>query len=57
VAILTEQKWIGTWGDNNPKKTTYTAYKAVLAGTKGKDEGPSKSHLVIRNKWQCVHVF
>ena len=57
VAILTEQKWIGNWGDNNPKKTTYMACEAALAGTEGKDGGPLKSHLVIKNKWQHVHVF
>jgi len=57
VAILMEQKRIGNWGDNNPKKTTYTACEAALTGTEGKDGGPPKSHLVIKNKWQCVHVF
>jgi hypothetical protein len=57
VAMLTEQKQIGNWGDNNPKKTTYTACKIALAGTEGIDGGPPKSHLVIKNKWPCVHVF
>jgi hypothetical protein len=57
VATLTEKKQIGDWGDNNPKKTTYMACEAVLAGTEGIDGGPLKSHLVIKNKWQHVCVF
>jgi hypothetical protein len=57
VATLTEQKQISNWGDNNPKKTAYMACEAALAGTEGIDGGPSKSHLVIKNKWQRVRVF
>ena len=57
VAILMEQKRIGNWEDNNLKTTTYMACEAALAGTEGKDGGPPKSHLVIKNKWQRVRVF
>jgi len=57
VAVMTEQKHIGNWGDNNPKKPAYKACEAALAGTENKDGGPAKTYLVIKNKWQCVSSF
>jgi hypothetical protein len=57
VATLTEQKQIGNWGDNNPKKTTYTACETALAGTEGIDGGPLKSHLVIKKQMAMCACF
>ena len=57
VATLTEQKRIGNWGDNNPKKPAYKACEMALAGMEGTDGGLPKTYLVIKNKWQRVGVF
>jgi hypothetical protein len=55
IQTLKQQKALGNWGDNNPKKIAYTACEAALIGSEAKSGGGPKTEAPLRNRWQRVH--
>ena len=54
VAVLKEHKAMGSWGDNNPKMSAWTASEQALSGSEIKSGGSHKTLTAIRNRWQRV---
>jgi hypothetical protein len=54
IQVLKQQKALGNWGDNNPKKIAWTACELALAGSEAKSGGGRKTVVVIKNRWQHV---
>ncbi|KAI9452920.1 Myb/SANT-like DNA-binding domain-containing protein [Lactarius psammicola] len=52
VHTLAEQKTKGNWGDNNPKKSAWTACEIALAGSEKVSGGSAKAQPVIKSRWQ-----
>ena len=54
VQTLRQEKAAGNWGDNNPKRTAWTACKKVLEGSEVISGGAPKGVVSIKNRWQRV---
>ncbi|KAI9442813.1 hypothetical protein BJY52DRAFT_1229115 [Lactarius psammicola] len=54
VHTLAEQKTKGNWGDNNPKKSVWTACEIALAGSEKVSGGSAKAQPAIKSRWQCL---
>ncbi|KAH9017190.1 hypothetical protein EDB85DRAFT_2155395 [Lactarius pseudohatsudake] len=52
VHTLADQKSSGGWGDNNPKKSAWTACESALIGSEKCSGGVKKSASAIKNRWQ-----
>ncbi|KAI9441114.1 Myb/SANT-like DNA-binding domain-containing protein [Lactarius psammicola] len=52
VHTLAEQKTKGNWGDNNPKKSAWTACEIALAGSEKVSGGSAKAQPAIKSRWQ-----
>ncbi|KAI9429510.1 hypothetical protein H4582DRAFT_2089058 [Lactarius indigo] len=52
VHTLTQEKANSNWGDNNPKKTTWTVCKLALKGSEKVSGGKPKDVVAIKNRWQ-----
>jgi hypothetical protein len=57
VQTLKQQKELGNWGDNNPKKSAWTACETALAGSENISGGAAKTIVSIKNRWQRVHFI
>jgi hypothetical protein len=57
VRVVKEHKEKGSWGDNNPKKTAFTACEIALAGSEAKSGGGPKTFKAIKNRWQRVCII
>jgi hypothetical protein len=55
LQTLRGEKANGSWGDNNPKPSAYTACELALAGSEKVSGGGSKGVSAIKSRWQRVH--
>jgi len=54
ISTLLEEKRKGTWGDNNPKRTTWVACEAALRGSEKATNSCHKDIASIKSCWQRV---
>jgi hypothetical protein len=58
LLTLCNEKSNGSWGDNNPKPSAYTACELALAGSEKISGGGPKVLSAIKSRWQRVpHSF
>jgi hypothetical protein len=55
LQTLRSEKANGSWGDNNPKPSAYTACELALAGSEKVSGGGPKGVSAIKSRWQRVH--
>jgi hypothetical protein len=51
IEVLVKEKRMGSWGDNNPKPSAYTAAEVALAGSEKRSGGPPKTVSAIKSRW------
>jgi len=56
IKTLVKQKLAGNWGDNNPNKVAWMAYKAALASI-GKLKAVPKTLNMLKNHLQRVSLL
>jgi hypothetical protein len=57
IQTLKQEKALGHWGDNNPKKVAWTKCEAALTGSEVKSGGVHKTTTSIKNRYQRVRSF
>ncbi|KAI9448730.1 hypothetical protein BJY52DRAFT_1097274, partial [Lactarius psammicola] len=57
VRTLADQKSSGVWGDNNPKKSAWTACELALVDSHHTSGGAMKNAAAIKNRWQKVRTL